>query len=324
MVIKVSFRLRNRSAAIAVGSDDLDRVIAPAQTFAASENAQEAFFLVPAPQPVRVTVFSGDADESADIEILDVAYAEDDQTLGAAAHRLFAHWYYTVDLAGSTISATVENLDFWNAYSVKAAKIFSYLIEEYIGSLDGLTALDVACSAGRYSLLLAHLGANVYGFDHDAGAIAQAKFVAHFSRAALRGSVDFGVSTLQEFTPRRAFDVVFCSGLFYHLSDPLGGARKLHELSERWLILQTCVSEKPGALFELCDPNRWSFCAPWELCLVPTAAMARSVFEKSGFCVRAEYRLHDFELNEKTGTLSPLRGEDKPESPLYLILEKTR
>jgi hypothetical protein len=47
------------------------------------------------------------------------------------------------------------------------------------------------------------------------------------------------------------FDVVFCYGLLYHLSDPLGFIRRAAALCADWLILETCIIDAEAPVVEL-------------------------------------------------------------------------
>jgi SAM-dependent methyltransferase len=177
--------------------------------------------------------------------------------------------------------------------------------------------------------MLAGMGAKVRGFDHDTGAIEQARFIARHIGSKWRGSAEFMVSDLEAFSTGETFDIVFCSGVFYHLRDPLGGARKLYDLTKRWLILQSCVSSKSDPVFELSDPAAWPFCQEWEYCLVPSAPMVEAVFRRVGFGIRACYRLSEFEIDliTETARAGGIFNDEAIRSrfgsdPIYMVLER--
>ena len=325
--VRISFILNEGSLAIALVSEKSDRFISPPRVFHASPGTQDAFFLLDTPERARFAVFGVSTNQPARVELLEAAYTQDDGTLANAALRLFPHWYYTVDLSHDTgiVKATVSDEATWTKSCRMAELVYGYLLEHYVGDVRGRTLLDAACNAGHWSFFFARRGARVHGFDLDAGAVSQAKFVGHLLRAQFAEQPEFSQSSLEQFRAHRPYDIVFCSGLFYHLTDPLGGAKKLYDLTKRWLILQSCVSDRDDEVFELSDHNRWPFCADYEFCLVPSAAMVESVFAKTGLRTVASFRLSDFDvdLEDQRVTVSRTTHAGTPNgSPIYLVLEK--
>ena len=296
-----------------ISAQNISHFIVPERILNRSPILQEIVFLVPARERFRVCVRTGDGDHSAQAQIMEVSWTQNQRLIKEVEVATFAHWYYTVDLGDGVIArATVQDEPGWTGANSVARAIFSHLLKEYVGSISGTKVLDVACSAGHFSFLFAGMGAHVRGFDHDPRAIEQARFVTRHIGKEWPGSANFSVADLENFATDEQYDIVFCSGLFYHLRDPIAGARKLKDLSSRWVLLQSCVSDRQDPVFELSDPRRWPFCADWEFCLVPSASMVRAIFEKLGLCLRACFRLGDFVFDE-TATFG---------DPIYMVLEK--
>jgi SAM-dependent methyltransferase len=313
-----------------VSPQNISRYIAPERILNRSPAAQEVMFLVPSEERFLVCVRTGDADRSAHARILGVCWTEDRKLIKETQIASFSHWYYTADLGdGVLVRATVQDEPGWTRANAVARAIFSYLVKEYVGPISGSRVLDVACSAGHFSFLFARMGADVHGFDHDPKAIEQAEFIAGQLRNEWPGSTKFVVADLENFPSDEQYDVVFCSGLFYHLKDPIGGAQRLERLTRRWLLLQSCVSNRREPVFELSDPACWPLCADWEYCLVPSAPMVQAIFEKLGLRLRASFRLSDFMIDENANLAirSALLGESERVArfgdPVYLVLEKS-
>jgi SAM-dependent methyltransferase len=311
---------------------DISRYIVPERILSRSPSAQEVTFLVSKKEQFRVCVRTGDADHAGHVQILRVSWTDDRKLVKQAGVAAFCHWYYTVNLGdGVVIRATVDDEPSWTKANAVSRAIFSFLLAKYVGPISGAKVLDVACSAGHFSFLFASMGARVRGFDHDEKAIEQARFIADQLSKEWTGSTSFAVGDLETFRAEEQYDLVFCSGLFYHLRDPLGGAQNLKNLTKRWLLIQSCVSDRRDPVFELSDPARWPFCADWEYCLVPSASMVQTVFQRLGLRLRASFQLNDFAVDEKATSVKIRPApESEPDQiarldgPIYLVLEKVQ
>ncbi len=93
--------------------------------------------------------------------------------------------------------------------------------------LTGKTVLDIGCNAGFYSVEMKRRGAaRVLGIDTDEAYLAQARFVAEVSDAAIefRQMSIYQVAELKE-----KFDLVLFMGVLYHLRHPLLALDLLYE-----------------------------------------------------------------------------------------------
>lgn len=198
---------------------------------------------------------------------------------------LFSHWYYTTDLGdGVVCEATIPNEKACFQGLMKNRSHLLYMIDTHIGDVSGLKILDLACSAGLHAFELARRGAIVTGIDWDSGAIKQAKFVQECIKDQFKHPVKFHCISLFDFEcAKNHFDYVYCSGLMYHLQNPIGAAQKIRDFCSKGVIISSCVTPKEGELFELSDPAQFPFCGSWEFALVPTATMIKKVFEYAGF-----------------------------------------
>lgn len=121
-----------------------------------------------------------------------------------------------------------------------------YRCAEWLAALDarglphdlrGKTVLDVGCNAGFYSFVaMARGAASVTGIDSDPYFLAQAELVreivdlpAAFERMDVR-DLDPSVGT---------FDVVLCTGLLYHLQDPMAALNRLCAVTRELLYIES-------------------------------------------------------------------------------------
>jgi 2-polyprenyl-3-methyl-5-hydroxy-6-metoxy-1,4-benzoquinol methylase len=90
------------------------------------------------------------------------------------------------------------------------------------------SVLDVGCGSGRYSIALAHAGAQVRGIDVSQAMIALAQQEAE--REGIAGRCTFEVSGFLESLGDTRADVVVATGYFDYLEDPLPHLRKMAAL----------------------------------------------------------------------------------------------
>jgi len=193
-------------------------------------------------------------------------------------------WHYEHDLGDGIVTRTV--LPDHQAWHDLRKRILSDVIAaKYGGSLSGLNCLDIACNSGFWSFFLADLGArSVTGFD-VAKRIEQARFVQQCrGRDGSYANVGFTVDDVATFDyGADRYDLIFCLGIFYHLTDVVGFARNLHRSAKQRVIVDTSVSDLEGAVLELSDHTKYRCCDSEEFALVPTREACRRIFAHVGF-----------------------------------------
>ena len=146
----------------------------------------------------------------------------------------------------------------------------------------GKRVLDVACSSGWHSRGLARLGASVTAIDIDKSQIDQAIMAQSYSEDARERSVLFKHCDLFDYASDPA-DLIFCSGLFYHLRDLVGGAKKIFDLSKSGAVIHSHIAPGDGDRMELADANKFIYCFQGEFSFVPTASMLAKILCYVGF-----------------------------------------
>ncbi len=269
----------------------------------------------------------GVAESPAIGEITDVTIASRSSMQPSEYKRIraamFAHWYYTCDLKdGIRRKATLPDELRATAWAQSNLKIMLRMIEKHFGIVAGLRVLDVACSAGLHALELARRGAIVTGIDWDRAAIDQAQFIQECIANELSHPVEFRHTNLFTFAAEpRSFDLIYCSGLFYHLQDPIGAAQRLARLCRRGAVMQCCITSREGDLLELSDSSKFPFCGSWEFALVPTPTMLQKILENGGFAVRelldaSEFVIENDTVIERHSDTNSIRS-----GPVYLALD---
>ena len=104
--------------------------------------------------------------------------------------------------------------------------------------LRGWAVLDIGCNAGFYSIELARRGAQVLGIEVDPHYLQQARWVRQHSGMAQR--VDFIAADVYELMYwQRQFDLVWFTGVFYHLRYPLLALDSVRRVCRRLLMFQS-------------------------------------------------------------------------------------
>lgn len=103
--------------------------------------------------------------------------------------------------------------------------------------LAGKSVIDVGCGVGRFLNSLTEQGANVFCVDGRCDNIERLKELYPSRKCAV---VDVESSDLLEYGH---FDVVFCYGLLYHLSDPFGFIKNASKICNEMMIIETCIMD---------------------------------------------------------------------------------
>jgi SAM-dependent methyltransferase len=128
--------------------------------------------------------------------------------------------------------------------------------------------------------------------------------------------------------PDNSFDLIYCSGVFYHLRDHVQITRKLYNLAKKGIMMQSSIINDPRDIFILGDPS-YGFCADWEFAFVPSPSMMWKIMEYVGFKDLQMFDAHEVSFNEAgemTWKQDPRRDAMHlpPESngPIYILGRK--
>ena len=82
---------------------------------------------------------------------------------------------------------------------------------------------------------------------------------------------------------KERFDLIFCFGLLYHLTDPLRACKRIRNWSRGVTVFDTAVSDLAGAVLEIGSHEKYVCCAEGEFAFVPTPAACEAIFIQAGF-----------------------------------------
>ena len=146
------------------------------------------------------------------------------------------------------------------------------LLERALSELDRPDCLDLFCSDGYYSCVLAQLdrSARVLGIDVDELEIRRACTAARMlglidgSGTPSRPRVEFRARVVDDaiesaIRNQHSYDLVLCLGGLYHLSSPRSLLQRLRSIGRRWLLVQSVVSlECEDADYFISPAPRWN------------------------------------------------------------------
>jgi len=144
-------------------------------------------------------------------------------------------WFYEFDLPDGTKT---------ESYLPEVAREIHVTREsalrEYLEKLGGehLTALDISCHEGFFSLILAKYFKSVTGLDKNADSLEKAKQI-----IAVLGEniIQLQNSSVELWDEKQSADFVLCYGLLYHVENPIEVIRKLAVLTKMTLCIETQV-----------------------------------------------------------------------------------
>jgi SAM-dependent methyltransferase len=153
---------------------------------------------------------------------------------------------------------------------------------EHLAELDlplaGRSVIDVGCGIGRLSEFFVDRGCDVLCVDGRPENIEQLRRLYPDRHAAV---VDV---TTDQLLAHGGFDVVFCYGLLYHLTDPLAFLRTAGSICRELMIVETCITDSAQrVVFLVDDPDD------------PTMALNRVASRPSPAYVATGLRLAGFE-----------------------------
>jgi tRNA (mo5U34)-methyltransferase len=193
------------------------------------------------------------------------------ESAATVKHALRSHidalgpWFHNVHLPDGTQTAPDHRFGDFPAF--KWRKVEAAIPTD----LHGWSVLDIGCNAGFYSVELARRGATVLGIDVEPLYLRQARWVAQ--QCALQDRLHFMHADVYDLIwQRRQFDLVWFTGVFYHLRYPLLALDLVRRVTARLLMFQTMTM-----------PGEASATAPDDLPLDERDAMLAESWPKMAF-----------------------------------------
>lgn len=223
------------------------------------------------------------AASSGRIKAIELGMAGDiDPMVYKRARALQGYWHYEFELGNGVRTKTT--IPGSMGYMKLVGGAMRGLLADMADSAARPTMIDVGCASGYNSFEIArHFGAVVDACDVNPTEIAQAKFVQScFDDEAAR-SVNFFVDDLMTIEAAKRYDFFYCSGVMYHLENPVAGARQLYGLCGEGGVIHSCVNGDADATMRLADGEKDLYCFSGEFALVPSAKMLEDILVRVGF-----------------------------------------
>ncbi len=147
-------------------------------------------------------------------------------------------------------------------------------------NLKGKRVADVGCNNGYYMFrMLKHEPELLVGFDPSAVYKTQFDFINHFVKSDIKYEL-LGVEHLPFYEHK--FDTVFCLGVLYHRSDPVGMMKDLAKGIEKGgeLFLDTFIIDGDD---DICLSPEKTYSKIPNIYFVPTVKVLKNWCERAGF-----------------------------------------
>ncbi|MDX1569622.1 MAG: methyltransferase domain-containing protein [Xanthomonadales bacterium] len=149
-------------------------------------------------------------------------------------------WFYPYELPSGQVAPTYHGGRLDAIHATRLAMMNRVIDREYGASLDGKTAIDLACHQGFFSTQLARRGCEVLGIDARQSHVEDSNLIAE---ALELPNMRARLSDVHALEPDELgrFDIVLMLGLIYHLENPVGAIRTAHALTKKVCLIETQV-----------------------------------------------------------------------------------
>jgi len=151
-------------------------------------------------------------------------------------------WFYPYRLPSGRVTPTYGSGELDAIHHTRTQMLDALLAREFPGARDGLSAFDMACHQGWFSMHLAQAGfGRVVGVDARSEHVADSTLIR--DALGLEKTVELIESDVHALDPGTlgSFDVCLCFGLIYHLENPVGALRVARALTKKVCVVETQV-----------------------------------------------------------------------------------
>jgi hypothetical protein len=150
-------------------------------------------------------------------------------------------WFYPLTLPDGRRLPSTHDGRVDAIHVTRAGMLEAFIDKEFAGARGALSALDIACHQGYFSLQLARAGfGRVDAIDARAEHVADAALLAEVFAAPAVHARAKDVFALRPETDG-SHDLVLMFGLLYHLENPVGALRVARALTRRACVIETQV-----------------------------------------------------------------------------------
>ena len=157
------------------------------------------------------------------------------------ARALEKQWFYPLTLPDGRELVSTHGGRVDAIHRTRASMLDAFLADEFPVERRGLSAIDIACHQGWFSLQLARAGfGRVEAVDARAEHVEDAALLAGIYAS---GAIHARQRDVFALTPETdgVHDLVLMFGLLYHLENPVGALRAARSLARRACVIETQV-----------------------------------------------------------------------------------
>jgi 2-polyprenyl-3-methyl-5-hydroxy-6-metoxy-1,4-benzoquinol methylase len=172
-------------------------------------------------------------------------------------------WNYQMEFANRTVTTRgFRDPNDWSVHRYRGSLLIRNIINVLGRRVRDYSVLDVGCACGLFALEFAHQGCGrVVGHDLREGNIAQAKWLAETYKIP---NAEFAVENARNVSAYAGFDIIFCAGLFYHITFPMEFIQSIYNSCTDFVIFDTLLSNHPISTFYLILNRDISYAAEGE------------------------------------------------------------
>jgi 2-polyprenyl-3-methyl-5-hydroxy-6-metoxy-1,4-benzoquinol methylase len=187
---------------------------------------------------------------------------ESDSDLKAQIDEL-KDWNYQMEFKDRTISTRGFRADQdWAVHRYRGSLLVRNIVSLIGDKLRDYSVLDVGCACGLFALEFAHQGCRrVVGIDLRGINVRQAQWLA--TTYGIH-NVIFLTENARNVDRLMGFDIIFCAGLFYHITFPMEFVKNLYRSCDDFVIFDTLLSNHPISAFNLVLNRDVSYAAQGE------------------------------------------------------------
>ena len=210
-------------------------------------------------------------------------------------------WFYPFPLPSGRIAPTYDGGVLNQIHHTRTQMMSAILEREFGANRGNLSAVDLACHQGWFSVQLAQSGfGQVRAIDARAEHVADARLIGE-ALSLPTITVEQGDVYRLDTEALGQHDLVLCFGLIYHLENPVGALRTARALCKRLCLVETQIAPGQGGWmdygsYRFVRPIKGSFAIIDEteethgpeasttgICLVPSLEALIWIMQRVGF-----------------------------------------
>jgi tRNA (mo5U34)-methyltransferase len=218
-------------------------------------------------------------------------------------HMIKFFWGHDHDFGGFKVSGLMGTRHIWTL-----SRFFDHFGVDP-SSIRDMDILDVGCWTGGVSLILNKLGGRILAIDEIRKYIHALRYLV--TAFGLKGLECESLSLYDLGRPdfSKRFDMVFCLGVIYHISDPIIGLRRIYNVMKpgALLCMESMSIDSDEYIWEYQGPSRGQGVFGWNW-LIPSPRTLFQLLEDTGFeDIRVGDGIAEFSVTGEKDPMGPNR-----------------